>query len=169
MTSVTRTDLINDDLGALTAVPQRIGRGGALKINDVFWASFLDDGSFFTTGKGNKKTSATALGLAGLKEALALYRKLKDTDGKPMAVQPRVLLVPVDLEITAAADGRRVFRYAHELAARRAGQLAAAGEPGRRASRGISIRSPGRPTAGPWPPVSKYHSRGGGRPSKYHE
>jgi hypothetical protein len=30
MTSVTRTDLINDDLGALTAVPQRIGRGGAL-------------------------------------------------------------------------------------------------------------------------------------------
>jgi len=102
MTSVTRTDLINDDLGALTSVPQRIGRGGALKINDVFWASFLDDSAFFTTAKGNKKTSATALGLAGLKEALALYRKLKDTDGKPMAVQPRVLLVPVDLEITAA-------------------------------------------------------------------
>ena len=102
MTSVTRTDLINDDLGALTAVPQRIGRGGALKINDVFWASFLDDSAFFTVAKGNKKTSATALGLAGLKEALGLYRKLKDTDGKPMAVQPRVLLTPVDLEITAA-------------------------------------------------------------------
>ena len=102
MTSVTRTDLINDDLGALTAVPQRIGRGGALKINDVFWASFLDDSAFFTTAKGNKKTGSTALGLAGLKESLALYRKLKDTDGKPMAIQPRVLLVPVDLEITAA-------------------------------------------------------------------
>jgi phage major head subunit gpT-like protein len=102
MTSVTRTDLINDDLGALTAVPQRIGRGGALKINDVFWASFLDDSAFFTVAKGNKKTSATALSLAGLKEALGLYRKLKDTDGKPMAVQPRVLLTPVDLEITAA-------------------------------------------------------------------
>ena len=102
MTSVTRTDLINDDLGALTAVPQRIGRGGALKINDVFWASFLDDSAFFTVAKGNKKTSATALSLAGLKEALSLYRKLKDTDGKPMAVQPRVLLTPVDLEITAA-------------------------------------------------------------------
>ena len=102
MTSVTRTDLINDDLGALTAVPQRIGRGGALKINDVFWSSFLDDSAFFTTAKGNKKTGSTALGLAGLKESLALYRKLKDTDGKPMAIQPRVLLVPVDLEITAA-------------------------------------------------------------------
>lgn len=102
MTSVTRTDLINDDLGALTSVPQRIGRGGALKLNDVFWTAFLDDTSFFTTAKGNKKTSATALGLAGLKEALTTYRKLKDTDGKPMAVQPRVLLVPVDLEVTAA-------------------------------------------------------------------
>ena len=102
MTSVTRTDLINDDLGALTAVPQRIGRGGALKLNSVFWTAFLDDASFFTTAKGNKKTSATALGLAGLKEALTLYRKLTDPDGHPMAVQPRVLLVPVDLEITAA-------------------------------------------------------------------
>ena len=102
MTSVTRTDLINDDLGALTAVPQRIGRGGALKINDVFWTSFLDDSAFFTTAKGNKKTGSTALSLAGLKEALALYRKLKDPDGHPIAVQPRVLLVPVDLEITAA-------------------------------------------------------------------
>jgi HK97 family phage prohead protease len=102
MTSVTRTDLINDDLGALTAVPQRIGRGGALKLNSVFWTAFLDDSAFFTTAKGNKKTSATALGLAGLKEALTLYRKLTDPDGHPMAVQPRVLLVPVDLEITAA-------------------------------------------------------------------
>jgi HK97 family phage prohead protease len=102
MTSVTRTDLINDDLGALTAVPQRIGRGGALKLNSVFWTAFLDDASFFTTAKGNKKTSATALGLAGLKEALALYRKLTDPDGNPIAVQPRVLLVPVDLEVTAA-------------------------------------------------------------------
>jgi len=102
MTSVTRTDLINDDLGALTAVPQRIGRGGALKLNSVFWTAFTDDSSFFTTAKGNKKTSATALGLAGLKEALALYRKLTDPDGNPIAVQPRVLLVPVDLEVTAA-------------------------------------------------------------------
>jgi hypothetical protein len=102
MTSVTRTDLINDDLGALTAVPQRIGRGGALKLNSVFWTAFLDDSAFFTTAKGNKKTGSTALSLAGLKEALALYRKLKDPDGHPIAVQPRVLLVPVDLEITAA-------------------------------------------------------------------
>jgi hypothetical protein len=102
MTSVTRTDLINDDLGALTAVPQRIGRGGALKLNDVFWAAFLDDSSFFTTARGNKKTSATALSIAGLKEAVNLFRKLVDPDGNPIAVRPSVLVVPPELEITAA-------------------------------------------------------------------
>jgi phage major head subunit gpT-like protein len=102
MTSVTRTDLINDDLGALTAVPQRLGRGGALALNDLFWDAFKADSSFFTTARGNKKTSATALGIAGLKEAVTLFRKLKDADGNPVAVQPRILLVPVDLEVTAA-------------------------------------------------------------------
>jgi hypothetical protein len=102
MTSVTRTDLINDDLGALTAVPQRIGRGGALKLNDVFWASFQDDSAFFTTGRGNKKTTAGALSLANLKTVATLFRKLKDPDGNPVAVEPRVLLVPADIELAAA-------------------------------------------------------------------
>jgi phage major head subunit gpT-like protein len=104
MTSVTRTDLLNDDLSALTAVPQRIGRGGALTLNDVFWTNFKDDSAFFTTAKGNKSaSSATALGTtASLNNALKLYRKLRDRDGNPMATTPRILLVPVDLEITAA-------------------------------------------------------------------
>ena len=106
ITSVTRTDLINDDLGALTAVPQRIGRGGALKLNDVFWASFLDDSAFFTTGRKNLMTSGTtpaaaALSISSLKNVVTTFRKLKDPDGNPLAVEPRVLLVPVDLEIAA--------------------------------------------------------------------
>lgn len=102
MTSVTRTDLINDDLGALTAVPQRIGRGGALKLNDVFWAEFQDDSAFFTTGRGNKKTTAGALSLSNLKAIATMFRKLKDADGNPVAVDPRVLLVPADIELSAA-------------------------------------------------------------------
>lgn len=102
MTSVTRNDLINDDLGALTAVPQRIGRGGALKLNDIFWASFQDDSAFFTTGRANKKTTAGALSLANLKAIATMFRKLKDPDGNPVAVEPRVLLVPSDIELAAA-------------------------------------------------------------------
>ena len=102
MTSVTRTDLINDDLSALTAVPQRIGRGGALKLNDVFWAEFVDDSTFFTSGRNNLSTGSLALSLANLKALATKFRKLKDPDGNPVAVEPRILLVPVDLELAAA-------------------------------------------------------------------
>lgn len=102
MTSVTRTDLINDDLGALTAVPQRIGRGGALKLNDVFWTAFQDDSSFFTTARGNKKTSTGALSISTLKTIATMFRKLRDPDGNPVAIEPRLLLVPVDQELAAA-------------------------------------------------------------------
>jgi hypothetical protein len=102
MTSVTRTDLINDDLGALTAVPQRIGRGGALKLNDVFWTSFQDDASFFTTARNNKKTATGALSISTLKTIATMFRKLKDPDGNPVAIEPRLLLVPFDQELAAA-------------------------------------------------------------------
>jgi hypothetical protein len=102
MTSVTRTDLINDDLSALTAVPQRIGRGGALKLNDVFWADFLDDAAFFTNARGNLSAGSLALSLTNLKALATKFRKLKDPDGNPVAVEPRLLVVPVELELTAA-------------------------------------------------------------------
>lgn len=102
MTNVTRTDLINDDLGALTAVPQRIGRGGAVRLNQVFWAEFVNDASFFTTARGNLSAGALALSVANLRALATRYRKLLDPDGNPVAVEPRILLVPPDLEITAS-------------------------------------------------------------------
>jgi hypothetical protein len=79
-----------------------LGRGGALALNDLFWASFQDDSTFFTTGRGNKKTTAGALSLANLKAIATMFRKLKDPDGNPVAVDPRILLVPSDIELSAA-------------------------------------------------------------------
>ena len=103
MTSVTRTDLINDDLGALTAVPQRIGRGGALKLNSVFWTEFqADHGNWYTSGRGNLVSAAGALSITNLKKLVTAFRKLKDPDGNPVAVNPAILLVPADLELDAA-------------------------------------------------------------------
>ena len=103
MTSVTRTDMINDDLGALTAVPQRIGRGGALTLNDVFWTEFqAGHNSWYTSARGNLESTAGALSLANLKKLVTRFRKLKDPDGNPVAVDPRILLVPADLELSAA-------------------------------------------------------------------
>jgi phage major head subunit gpT-like protein len=95
MFSITRTDLINDDLGALTALPRKIGRGGALKLNKVFWTAFLNNAAFFTTARGNYKAGAdTALSVDGLTDAELLFLEQKDAEGSPLGVTPRVLLVP---------------------------------------------------------------------------
>ncbi|GMV98190.1 MAG: hypothetical protein AMXMBFR83_25420 [Phycisphaerae bacterium] len=95
MFSITRTDLINDDLGALTALPRRIGRGGALKLNKVFWTAFLDNAAFFTEARGNYKAGAdTALSVDGLTDAELLFLEQKDAEGSPLGITPKVLLVP---------------------------------------------------------------------------
>lgn len=43
MFSLDRRDIINDDLNAFESIMRKLGRGGALKLNDVFWAEFLAD------------------------------------------------------------------------------------------------------------------------------
>lgn len=100
ISTITRKDIINDDLGALTVVPSRLGRGAATKMNSVFWAEFeLNNATYFekaTAAAGN------ALSLASLKSAVSAYRKLKDNDGNPLAVNPSLILCPPELEITAA-------------------------------------------------------------------
>lgn len=104
MLGLDRRDIINDDLGALTGASRRLGRGGALKLNDVFWTEFLDDSAFFPTdgSLGNyDEGNDTVLALAGLDLANALIRKQTDPDGKPLGLMARILLVPVDLESTA--------------------------------------------------------------------
>lgn len=102
MFAITRTDLVNDDLGALTAVPRRIGRGAGLALNHVFWTEFMDNSSFFTSGRGNYISGATTtVSSAGLTQGVTAFRKLTDADGKPLGTQPRILLVPPDVEVAA--------------------------------------------------------------------
>ena len=104
MFALTRTSIINDDMGALTATPRRIGRGGALKLNTVFWTACLNNGSFFTAGLGNFKLGATAslLTVEGMTNAQLLFMDQTDPDGDPVAVQPKILLVPNALAVAAA-------------------------------------------------------------------
>ena len=100
--AISRTDLINDDTGALTSAGRRVGRGGALKLNDLFWSTFLNNSSFFTSGNNNVSTGAgSALGLAGLQTADSTFRTQTDPDGFPLGVQPTLLVVPSALRITA--------------------------------------------------------------------
>jgi len=106
MLAITRTDIINDDLGAFQRIPQRLGRGGALKINDVFWTVFLNNSAFFASGNSNVSTGAgSALGSAdgaAINSAEVVFNALTDPDGKPLGVMPRIMLVPPTLANTAA-------------------------------------------------------------------
>lgn len=103
MLAITRRDQINDDLGALTEVPKRIGRGGALKFNTVFWAKFLADAStFFTAGRLNYISGATtSLTIAGLTQAQTKFLRQVDQNGKPLGLLPAWLLVPPELAVAA--------------------------------------------------------------------
>jgi len=99
-TQLTRQDIINDDLNALSLIPQRIGRGAALSLNEVIWGEFLSSNSSYyqaaSAGAGN------ALSFSSLSAATTAFRKLTDPDGNPLGIQPKVLLVPPELELTAA-------------------------------------------------------------------
>ncbi len=102
MLAITRQDLINDDLGVLVAAPRKLGRGGALKLNDIFWTAFLDNSAFFTSGHASVSTGAgSVLGLAGLSAAEVVFMNQTDPDGFPLGIDAAILLVPPTLKSTA--------------------------------------------------------------------
>jgi phage major head subunit gpT-like protein len=104
MLGISRADIINDDLGALTQVPSRLGRGAGLKLNTVFWTAFLNNSSFFTSGRGNYQDgAATALSITSLTAAELLFLNQTDPDGKPLSIAPEILLVPNALSTTATS------------------------------------------------------------------
>ncbi|HEV7453818.1 MAG TPA: hypothetical protein VGO07_01010, partial [Candidatus Saccharimonadales bacterium] len=102
MLSIDRRDIINDDLGALQNVPQKLGRGAGLKLNDVFWTEFLNNSTFFTTGNLNYATGAsTVLGIDALTTFEILFFNQVDAQGKPLGTMAETLLVPTALKTTA--------------------------------------------------------------------
>jgi hypothetical protein len=107
MLTIDRRDIINDDLGAITTVPRKLGRGSGLKINDVFWGTFLNNAAFFTAGANNYLSGATtALGIDGLTAAEVAFMNLCDSDGKPIGIMPSIVLVPTAL----SAMGTQLWR-----------------------------------------------------------
>ncbi len=102
--SVDRRDVINDDLGAITTVPRKLGRGSGLKLNDVFWTTFLDNATFFKADNNNYLAGAdTVLGINGLTKAEVAFMDHVDGDGKPIGIMPAILLVPTALSATGTA------------------------------------------------------------------
>jgi hypothetical protein len=104
MFALTRTMLINDDLGAFLQIPRAIGRMSALAVEErVFTVLLSNPSSFFGAGNSNQITAVLAI--AGLTEAEQVFLDLTDSDGNPILINPRLLLVPTDLKVT----GEKLF------------------------------------------------------------
>lgn len=115
--TIDRKAIINDDLGALTTIPMLLGRGAGLKLNDLFWSTFLapgnDDGgstAFFAAthtiaGQSANSNLATgggsALSSASLKALKLIFDKQVDPTGKPLGADAEILLIPPDIDQTA--------------------------------------------------------------------
>ena len=111
MFSLDRVDIINDDLGAFEDLRNRLGRGAAKKFNNLFWAEFMDNSSFFTSARANYITGATTdLGTdgVGLQAGITAFRKLRSPSadgekrlGPVVGGRAEILLVPPELEFNA--------------------------------------------------------------------
>jgi hypothetical protein len=109
MLGLTRTQIINDDLGAFNDLRTRLGRGAAKKFNTVFWTAFIDNSAFYTTALTNYiEGSTTNLGTDGV--GLGLMVKAFRTMTSPSAdglkrvgqdINPTKILVPPELEANA--------------------------------------------------------------------
>jgi hypothetical protein len=105
--SIDRRDIINDDLGAITTVPRKLGRGSGLKINDVFWTTFLNNAAFFVAGNNNYLVGTdTALSIDGLTKSEVAFMDQVDGDGKPIGIMPAIVLVPTALSVV----GTQLFK-----------------------------------------------------------
>jgi hypothetical protein len=100
MFGITFQDIKNDDLGVVPTLGRKLGRGGALKLNSMFWTTFLDNASFFADPSQNfLKGATTTLTTVGLALAHKKFLDKVDADSKPLSVEPAILLVPPALEV----------------------------------------------------------------------
>jgi phage major head subunit gpT-like protein len=111
MFGLSRTNIINDDLGAFDDLRRRLGAGAGKKFNNVFWARFLNNSTFFTTGRVNYITGSTTTLLVdgvGLQAGITAFRKLRSPAadgekrlGNTVGGRADRLLVPPELEFAA--------------------------------------------------------------------
>jgi hypothetical protein len=105
---LTRKMIINDDLGAFMKVPIAMGNRAARLIDQLFFARLLSNPSqadgkeLFSSDHKNLLTgSDSVLAAEGLRQAVQAFLDQVDSDGQPINIEPRFLLVPTGLKHTA--------------------------------------------------------------------
>jgi hypothetical protein len=105
MLAITRHDYINDDLGAITTAPKKLGNGAMKKLNDIFWTEYLAlvGANFFGTANANINTGVADMSIAGITATETIFMAQTNPDGTPLGMEPAILLVPTQLKADAKA------------------------------------------------------------------
>ncbi|WP_417392030.1 Mu-like prophage major head subunit gpT family protein [Gimesia sp.] len=103
MISLTREDMINDDLGVFKDLVSVFGRGGSNALQRAVYTLLLGNaGSFFHADNNNLLTGAgSALSIEALTAAEAAFLEQTDSNGLPIGITPELLLCPNALKVTA--------------------------------------------------------------------
>ena len=104
---ISRQDWIDDDAGAFVDNGQRIGRKCVLsreRATGLLVNATGAGASFFTTDHANYISgAATNLQHAALSQLVTAFRNQTGPDGDPVSIEPRILVVPPELEEIALA------------------------------------------------------------------
>lgn len=104
--TISRQAVINDDLGAFSRVPLKMGRAARRTIGNLVYAVLtgnpnMSDGQPLFHATHNNLLTGAALSAASVSLARAAMAKQKDVDGHAatgLNIRPAFLLVPVELE-----------------------------------------------------------------------
>lgn len=105
--SLSRKVIVNDDLSAMTRLPERMGRRAADLESDTVWdiikanAAMSDAIALYAAGHGNLSTVPAAPSDTGLNEARAAMRRQLGLDGAEISIVPTKLYVPPAHETVA--------------------------------------------------------------------
>ena len=102
--SLTRKNIINDDVGCLQDLRTKLGSGFSRKFTKLFWTTFLANSTFFTAARANYIVGATTTLLSdavGLQLGIDSFKQLKTADGKRAGGTASILLHPPELNSAA--------------------------------------------------------------------
>jgi len=105
--AITWEAIVNDDLSAMTRIPQALGAAAAQTESDTVWnlllgnPDFIDGNPVFDSTHGNVAASGGAINTTTLAAARAAMRKQKSKAGHYLNLGPEYLVVGPDKELEA--------------------------------------------------------------------
>lgn len=107
--SISRQAIINDDLGAFSDIPRKMGRAAPRKVGDLVYAvltgnpNMADGTALFHANHSNLAAAAAALSLSTVGAGRTAMGRQTDSSGAANAlnIRPRYLIVPITLEDAA--------------------------------------------------------------------